>query len=162
MHIFVDFTPFIVHFGINGDGFDRATKQLNSEEDISIHCDTGISGVSINWFFSNGTLIGTTDRNVRQASFPNGTTLLQIANGRALDYCDAGVYTCRAVSSTGEIQERNFRLRVNSKWQVYNVWYGSTLFLIFYNMILTFVTQLSSVNQLSMIHQAWMLIHKST
>ena len=110
----VDFTPFIIYFGINGDGLDRVTRQLNSMEVISIHCDTGISGVTTNWFFSNGTQLGTTDRNIRQASYPNGTTVLQIANGRALDYCDAGVYTCQAVSSNGQIQRRNFELRVNS------------------------------------------------
>ena len=110
----LDFIPLIIYFGINGDGLDRATKQLDSEEDISIHCDTGISNVTTNWFFSNGTLVGTTDRNVRQASYPNGTTVLQIANNRPLDYCDAGVYTCRAVSSTDEVQERSFKLLINS------------------------------------------------
>lgn len=114
MVLFLDFTPFIVYFGINGDGLDRATKQLDSEEDISIHCDTGISNVTTNWFFSDGTLVGTTDQNVRQANYPNGTTVLQIANGRPLDYCDAGVYTCQAVSSTGEVQERDFKLVINS------------------------------------------------
>ena len=111
---FLDFTPFIVYFGISGDGLDKATKRLDSEEDISIHCDAGITNVTTNWFFSNGTQVGATNRNIRQASYPNGTTILQIADGRPLDYCDAGIYTCQAVSSTGEIQERNFRLRVNS------------------------------------------------
>ena len=110
----VDFIPFIIYFGINGNGFDRATRQLDSEGGISIHCDTGISNVTTNWYFSNGTLVGTTNRNIRQASYPNGTTVLQIANGRAVDYCDAGVYTCLAVSSTGEVQERSFNLRINS------------------------------------------------
>ena len=114
MNFYLDFIPFIIYFGINGDGFDRATKQLDSEGDISIHCDTGISNVTTNWYFSNGTLIGTTNRNIRQASYPNGTTVLQIANDRAVDYCDAGVYTCQAVSSTGEVQERSFNLRINS------------------------------------------------
>ena len=110
----IDFTPFIVYFGIDGDGLDRATRRLNSNEDISIHCDSGVSGVTTNWFFSNGTLVGTTNRNIHQASYSNGTTVLQIANGRPLDYCDAGVYTCQAVSSAGQIQRRNFELRVNS------------------------------------------------
>ena len=110
----LDFTPFIIYFGINGNGLDRATKQLDSEEDISIHCDAGLSNVTTNWYFSNGTQVGTTDRNIRQASYPNGTTVLQIANGRALDYCDAGVYTCLAVSSTGEVQERDFKLLIDS------------------------------------------------
>ena len=114
MNFYLDFIPLIIYFGINGDGFDRATRQLDSEEDISIHCDTGISNVTTNWYFSNGTLVGTTDRNIRQASYPNGTTVLQIANDRAVDYCDAGVYTCQAVSSTGEVQERSFNLRINS------------------------------------------------
>ena len=71
--------------------------------------------MTTNWYFSDGTPVGTTDRNVRQASYPNGTTILQIANGRALDYCDAGVYTCQAVSSTGEAQERDFKLLVDCK-----------------------------------------------
>ena len=110
----IDFTPFIVYFGINGDGLDRATRQLNSMEDISIHCDTGVSGVTTNWFFSNGTQVGTSNRNICQASYDNGTTVLQIANSRPLDYCDAGVYTCQAVSSNGQIQRRSFELRVNS------------------------------------------------
>ena len=114
MNFYLDFIPFIIYFGINGNGFDRATKQLESEGDISIHCDTGISNVTTNWFFSNGTLVGTTDRNIRQASYPNGTTVLQIANDRAVDYCDAGVYTCQAVSSMGGVQERSFNLRINS------------------------------------------------
>ena len=80
---YIDFTPFIVYFGIDGDGLDR---RLNSNEDISIHCSSGVSGVTTNWFFSNGTQVGTANQNIRQASYSNGTTVLQIANGRPLDY----------------------------------------------------------------------------
>ena len=109
-----DYTPFIIQFGINGDGLDKATMKLTSEGGITVHCDTGISNVTINWVFSNGSLIGSTDRNIRQAKYRNGTTILQIARGRSLDYCDAGVYTCRAVGSSGLVQERQFTLRVNS------------------------------------------------
>ena len=91
-------------------------RSLNSEGDIAIHCGTGTTGVTINWYFSNGSQIGSTDRNIRQANHANGTAILQIANGRLVGYCDAGVYTCRAVSTSGVIQERTFRLRINSKW----------------------------------------------
>ena len=110
-----DYTPFIINFGIDGDGLEKATKQLGSEGDISVHCDAGISNVSIDWFFSNGTRVGSQDRDIRQAKYNNGTTVLQIASRRSVGYCDGGVYTCRAVSSSGEIQERRFILRVNSE-----------------------------------------------
>ena len=111
-----DYTPFIIYFGINGNGLDRAMRNLNSEGDIAIHCATGTLNVVIGWYFSNGSQIGSTNRNLRQARSTNGTAILQIANGRSVDYCDAGVYTCRAVSTSGVVQERNFMLRVNSKY----------------------------------------------
>ena len=110
-----DYTPFIINFGINGDGLDKATRILGSDGDISVHCDAGLSNVTIDWFFSNGMRVGSQDRNIRQAKYSNGTTVLQIARGRSLGYCDGGVYTCRATSSSGGSQERRFILRVDSK-----------------------------------------------
>lgn len=90
-------------------------RSLHSEGDIAVHCGTGTIDVMINWYFSNGSQIGSTDTNVRQAMSHEGMVILQLANGRSMDYCDAGVYTCRAVSTSGVVQERTFTLRVNSE-----------------------------------------------
>lgn len=113
-HCNIDYTPFIIRFGINGDGLDKATKLLGSDGGVNVLCGTGLSNATINWLFSSGSVVGSTDRNIRQAKYSNGTTVLQLANDRIVDYCDAGAYICRAVSSSGEMQERQFLLRVNS------------------------------------------------
>ena len=110
-----DYIPFIINFGIDGNGLDKATRKLGSDSDISVHCDAGLSNITIDWFFSNGTQVGSQNRNVRQVKYSNGTTVLQIARGRSLGYCDGGLYMCRATSLLGGSQERRFNLRVDSE-----------------------------------------------
>ena len=79
-------------------------------------CGTSVEGVQLDWFFSNGTKVGSTNRNVRVGHFPNGTVSLQIASDRRLSPCDSGVYTCRAnLSESNQAQEKTYTVFINSK-----------------------------------------------
>ena len=107
-------TNCLVGFGLNGDDLDRSV-QYPWRRDLHIHCRAGTRNSEVDWFFANGTKVGTSDRNIREGHFQNGTTILQIASNRRVSLCDAGVYTCVA-NCSGLIETRNFTLIVNSKY----------------------------------------------
>ena len=71
--------------------------------------------MQIDWYFENGTKVGTSDRNIREGHFNNGTTSLQIASNRQLSLCDSGRYTCIA-NKTGKVEQKVFTLTINSKY----------------------------------------------
>ena len=106
----------ITRFGINGDGLDRAIR-YTYQRNLLIHCGTPHSDVQIDWFSPSGEKVGITNRNLREAHYNNGTTVLQIAAFRQLSACDAGVYTCVA-NGTNNInsQSKNFSLIIGSKF----------------------------------------------
>ena len=109
------FDPIIVNFGINGNGLDKDTA-FTSQTNLHIHCSPSHPADStVDWFFSNGTKVGTSDRNVREGHYANGTAVLQIASNRRLSYCDAGVYTCKVNTTSGLEHRKNFTLVINSK-----------------------------------------------
>ena len=107
--------PLITRFGINGDGLDRAIR-YTYQRNVLIHCGTPQSDVQIDWYSPNGEKVGITNRNLREAHYNNGTTVLQIATFRRLSICDAGVYTCVANdTSNRNSQRKNFILIIGSK-----------------------------------------------
>jgi len=110
----LDFVPVIYAFGINGDGFNRATV-WPGDTDIRVHCCVSDTSVEVNWYDSEGTAVGTTDRNLRQVSYNNGTTVLQIASNREVSYCDAGIYTCVASTTRSNTHKRDFTLLFSGK-----------------------------------------------
>ena len=108
----------ITLFGINGDGLDRATR-FTSSSNIHVLCGAIADGVQLDWFFENGTKVGTSNRNVREGHFENGTASLQIASNRRVSPCDAGVYACRAnQSATERVEQKTFKLTVGSKFSL--------------------------------------------
>ena len=109
-----DFTPYIVNFGVFGDGKDRA-QRFTYQNGITVHCGTGVQDADIGWHYSNGSRVGHVMRDRREGHFQNGTASLEIGNGRRLNFCDAGVYTCVANISTGGVHRKNFTLIINSK-----------------------------------------------
>ena len=80
------------------------------QTDIRIHCRSGVSS-NVMWVMSDGSPVGTADRNLRQVSNADGTVILQIASSRQVTYCDAGVYTCVVNDGQGRSEERDFTLR---------------------------------------------------
>jgi hypothetical protein len=104
-----------VTFGLFGDGTDRATR-FTFQRQIRIFCGSGLSDVTLGWFFSNGSRVGIGRRDLREGHFPNGTAVLDIGIGRRLTICDAGTYTCVANSSSRGIHSRDFVLTINSKY----------------------------------------------
>ena len=102
-------------FGILGDGFNRAMKST-FQRDLRVHCNTNDKNAEVDWLFTNGSKVGTTNRNFREGHHANGTTVLQIASNRRLSNCDAGVFTCVANCTNG-IEKKNFTLVINSRWQ---------------------------------------------
>jgi len=109
----------IVEFGVNGDGLDKVTR-FSFQRDLRIHCRAARPEAEVDWFYTNGTKIGSSDRNFREGHYPNGTTVLQIASSRRLRTCDAGTYTCVANCSDGVVQSRNFTLVISSKFGIVN------------------------------------------
>jgi len=109
----------IVEFGVNGDGLDKVTR-YSFQRDLRIHCRAARPEAEVDWFYTNGTKIGSSDRNFREGHYPNGTTVLQIASSRRLRTCDAGTYTCVANCSDGLVQSRNFTLVISSKFGIVN------------------------------------------
>ena len=104
----------IIRFGINGNGLDKETK-FTFQTDLHIHCSPSHpENSTVDWFFSNGTKVGNSDRNIREGHYANGTAVLQIASDRRLSYCDAGVYTCVVNTTSGFVQRKNFTLVINS------------------------------------------------
>ena len=81
-----------------------------------MHCGAGVADVSIGWYYSNGSRIGTPRRDFREGHFQNGTAVLDIGQERRLLLCDAGVYMCIANSSTGGAHVRNFTLIISSEY----------------------------------------------
>ena len=120
--IAVGFELVIVRFGINGNGLDKETR-FTYQRDVHVHCTPSHpDNATVDWYFSNGTKVGTSDRNIREGHYANGTAVLQIASNRRLSYCDAGVYTCLA-NVSGKTEERNFTLVINGKTEtVLIVW----------------------------------------
>ena len=115
------YDPLITEFGYNGNGLDRATiyRSFFRNGRVRIHCTAGnTTHVTTDWYYSNGTRIGVRDRNFRAGHFSNGTSMLQIAEYRALSFCDGGNYTCIANSTVGpEYEKRTFTLIINGKIQ---------------------------------------------
>ena len=107
----------ITQFGYYGDGLYKATRYISFYQYGRVHVYCSTSGDTLGeWYFSNGTRIGTRDRNFRAGHFSNGTAVLQIADTRPLSYCDGGTYTCRVVNDTTlHYETRNFTLVINSK-----------------------------------------------
>ena len=81
------------------------------QTDIRIHCRSGVFSNNVTWINSDGSPVGTADRNLRQVSNADGTVILQIASSRQVTYCDAGVYTCVVTDDQGRSEERDFTLR---------------------------------------------------
>ena len=110
-----DFVPLIIEFGLNGDGYDRATVWPD-QSDIRIHCRSSISNnLNTTWYKSDGAPVGTVDRNLRQVSYADGTAILQIASNRQVTYCDAGVYFCVVSDDQGRTQRRDFTLQFTGR-----------------------------------------------
>ena len=104
----------IVEFGLNGNGLDRVVTYL-WRRNLRVHCRAGTSDADIDWFFANGTKVGSSNQNLREGHYLNGTTVLQIASNRRLSLCDAGTYTC-VTNCSGMTQSRNFTLVINCKY----------------------------------------------
>ena len=106
------YTDIINTFGLFGDQSDRATLYTYRRNEPSIFCGSSLPGVEIDWFFSNGTKVGISNRNIREGHYSNGTTILQFG---IISVCDtADLYTCRAnQSATGKVQQRTFNIQVN-------------------------------------------------
>lgn len=103
-------------FGLNGDGLDRSVT-FSFRRNIHILCGSSLEGVQLDWFFSNGTKVGNTNRNVREGHFRNGTASLQIASDRNVGPCDSGMYSCRAnQSGSGRVEQRTFTLTVDREF----------------------------------------------
>ena len=104
-------------FGINGNGLTMEIRLIDSRFGrINIVCRTNNpAGVSVAWYFSDGTRIGNENANLNVRNNP-GITVLQIAENRPLTYCDGGVFTCIAdgTTSVGYVEEKNFTLIINS------------------------------------------------
>jgi hypothetical protein len=85
----------------------------------AVHCGSGIRGVQLSWFFPNQTEVPSNGVGVRQGTNVAGTAILNIGFRRGVDYCDAGVYTCRALLATNtssqDSQNRSFTLLVGSE-----------------------------------------------
>ena len=118
-HCVADYVQLITYFGLNGNGLDRITRRLG-QRNLNVQCGSGTQGVTITWLHSNGTAVSTSDKYLRQGKNADGIVLLQIAIGRGIDYCDAGVYICKAVlpmegQGTEVVQTRNLSVRVESK-----------------------------------------------
>lgn len=113
-----DYVDLIIYFGLDGNGYDRLTRNLG-QRNLNIHCGSGIEDVQISWYYQNQTEVSYTDEYLRQGSNTDGISILQIGNRRGVDYCDAGVYVCKATLVTEEgvkiTQSRTFTLRVQSK-----------------------------------------------
>ena len=116
--LFTGFDPLITDFGYNGNDLDKVTLYRSRYRygRVRIHCTIRNSTIaSVDWFFSNGSKIGATDRNFRAGHHPNGTAMLEIANNRPLSYCDGGTYTCIANTTSDHFETRNITLLINSK-----------------------------------------------
>lgn len=113
-----DFVPLITGFGLNGDGFDKATAWPD-QSDIRIHCDAADVTALVIWHKSDGSPVGTTDQNLRQTFYPNGTTVLQIASNRRVSYCDAGAFSCIVTNNRRQTQQRTFTLLYNGVFTMY-------------------------------------------
>ena len=115
-------TDVIDFFGINGNDFDKITLYSFSSS-INIFCGSSFPNAQLNWFYSNGTRVGVSNRHIREGHFKNGTIVLQIGNERRLTVCDADIYTCRAnvTTSSGSQrgQQRTFKLTFNSMYHTY-------------------------------------------
>ena len=124
----------IVEFGLNGNGLDRVVT-YQGRRDLRVHCRAGTSDADIDWFFANGTKVGSSNQNLREGHYLNGTTVLQIASNRRLSLCDAGTYTC-VTNCSGMTQSRNFTLVINCKYwhcaQLYQVISESKNFIVPY------------------------------
>jgi len=117
--VWIDFTELIIQFGPNRNGQDRfviSPTQMN----LQVYCVSGMPNIALNWFYPNLTLVSSVNRQLRQVKYPDDRyVLLQIANGRNLEYCDAGVYVCEArgtVNGKQVTQRRNFTLLVDGRF----------------------------------------------
>lgn len=119
LYVRIGHRDIINFFGLNGNGLDRGIV-TERQSDIHILCGSSLEGVQLDWYFSNGTKVGITNRNIREGHFPNGTTSLQIASDRRVTPCDSGVYSCRARqvnNETERTEQKTFTLTVGSKLQ---------------------------------------------
>jgi len=107
---FVGQTDIIDFFGVSGnDKRDKIT--LYSSSSLMVFCGSQQTGVNFDWFFSNGTKVGTANRNVREGHYANGTTVLQIGRFGRVTWCDADTYVCRAnQTATGRVQQKTFKV----------------------------------------------------
>ena len=103
-----------MEFGLNGNGLDRVVT-YTWRRDLRVHCRAGTNDAEIDWFFANGTKVGSSNQNLREGHYQNSTIVLQIASNRGLSLCDAGTYTCVA-NCSGVTQSRNFTLVINCKY----------------------------------------------
>ena len=116
-HLSLSFSPdsnCLVEFGPNGNGLDRLVT-YTWRRNLLVHCRARTDNAEVDWFFANGTKIGSSNRNLRAGHYQNGTAVLQIASNRGVSLCDAGTYTCVA-NCSGVTQSRNFTLVVNCKY----------------------------------------------
>ena len=75
----------IVEFGLNGNGLDRVVMSP-WRRNLRVHCRAGTSDAEIDWFFANGTKVGSSNQNLREGHYRNGTAVLQIASNRGLEH----------------------------------------------------------------------------
>ncbi len=108
-------TDIIDFFGLNGNN-DRDKITVNSYTSLSVFCGSSLTNVKVDWFFSNGTKVGISNRNVREGHFNNGTTVLQMGRFGRLTACDVDTYICRAnQTTTGRAQQKTVTVIYNSK-----------------------------------------------
>ena len=110
LFLFIGQTDIIDFFGISGnDNRDKAT--IGSYSSLVVFCGSQLSGVKFDWYFSNGTKVGTANRNVREGHFDNGTAVLQIGRFGRVTSCDADTYVCRAnQTATSRVQQKTFKV----------------------------------------------------
>ena len=109
-------TDIINFFGINGNDLNRYAADPYTRSSINVYCGSNRPNVTINWYYANGTRVGVSNRYLREGHFSNGTSVLQIGNGRRVSICDAGIFICQANASTNgnvQVQKRSFKLTFN-------------------------------------------------
>lgn len=111
-----DYVPYIVTFGVYGDGLDNAVRSPQ-DAGIRVLCGVGLLNATPLWYNSVGVVMGGGNgRRVSQSRLRNGTAVLEFVPDGFLTLCDAGTYSCRASGGGGVGRdERMFSLTIGSK-----------------------------------------------
>ncbi|KAL5494002.1 hypothetical protein EMCRGX_G015270 [Ephydatia muelleri] len=110
-----DYVPYIVTFGVYGDGLDNAVRSPQ-DAGIRVLCGVGLLNATPLWYNSVGVVMGGGNgRRVSQSRLRNGTAVLEFVPDGFLTLCDAGTYSCRASGGGGVGRdERMFSLTIGT------------------------------------------------